>query len=54
MRDEGVLLSTASYLPEQEVRAPPPSIRVIAAVHLLDEEIRLVRRSLDIALAKAL
>ncbi|XP_043224355.1 serine palmitoyltransferase 1-like [Amphibalanus amphitrite] len=51
-RDEGVLLTTASYLPEQEVHAPPPSIRVIAAVYLLDEEIQLVKRALDTAVAR--
>ncbi|KAF0303293.1 Sodium/hydrogen exchanger 8 [Amphibalanus amphitrite] len=53
-RDEGVLLTTASYLPEQEVHAPPPSIRVIAAVYLLDEEIQLVKRALDTAVARVL
>ena len=49
-----MLLTTASYLSDQEVRAPPPSVRVIAAVYLLDEEIRLVRRALDAAVTRVL
>ncbi|XP_037085055.1 serine palmitoyltransferase 1-like [Pollicipes pollicipes] len=54
VRDEGVLLTTACYLADQEVKTPPPSIRVIAAIYLLDEEIQLVKRALDIAVAQVL
>jgi len=54
VQEKGVLVTPASFLPDQEVRSPPPSLRVVASISLLQEEVELVRRALQIATAQIL